>query len=550
MKKMRKFVSVLLTMVMALAVAVPSFAAGYTPAKTTTVYFNTGGIATYAASTITASKFNGYKLLNLETSLKCDEDHTHTSSCWNYAYTLNEKYQDADSNVNYLVDAAKTAGIKLDGATVTEDTLIEALSKLTTDGDKETLQKFAKAVYTNIKDLDADATLDLNEKDSLDIAQGYWLFVDTTTYTGTDSVKSLFILDTHGKEELEVTPKQDVPTVDKDVNKNSASIGETVKFTLTGTMDENLYAYEKYTYKFHDTMSKGLTLDKNSFVVKLDGKTLTEGTDYTITYKADDATNACGKDGCKCSFVIAMTDLSARDDVTPDSKIVVTYNATVNEDAEIGNPGNPNDIYVEYTNDYYTGDTGKTKEDRVIVFTFELDVTKVDGKTDKALEGAEFILYREGTNGKEYLQVENKKVKDWVTDKADASTLKSDEDGKFEIKGLGEGTYYLEETKAPEGYNLLKNPIKLVIDAEYDRESGTDTDVIKLTGLTLAVNDGKAEDGTLSTGIVKTEVENNSGFELPSTGGIGTTIFYVAGGIMVVGAAVLLVTKKRMKTED
>lgn len=550
MKKMKRFVSVLLTMVMTLAMAVPSFAAGYTPAKTTTVYFNTGGMATYAASAIAASNFNGYKLLKLETSLKCDEDHAHTSNCWNYAYTLNDKYQDAENDVNYLVDAAKTAGIKLDGATVTEGTLIEALSKLTTDGDKETLQTFAKAVYTNIKGLDADAALDLNDKDSLDIAQGYWLFVDTTTYTGTDSAKSLFILDTHGKEELEVTPKQSVPTVDKEVKKPSYSIGDTVEFTLTGTMDEYLYAYEDYTYKFHDTLSDGLTLDQSSFVVKLDGKQLEKDTDYTITYKAEGATNACGESGCKCSFVIAMTDLSARDDVTTNSKIVVTYKATLNENAEIGTPGNPNKVYLEYTNDYYTGATGNTKEDVVKVFTFELDVTKVDGKDNEPLKGAEFILYREGKNGNEYLQVENKKVKDWVTTKGDASTLTSDEDGKFVIKGLEEGTYYLEETKAPEGYNLLKNPIKLVIDADYERETGTDHDVIELTELTLAVNDGDPEDGTLSSGIVATDVENNSGFELPSTGGIGTTIFYVAGGIMVVGAAVLLVTKRRMKTED
>ena len=128
------------------------------------------------------------------------------------------------------------------------------------------------------------------------------------------------------------------------------------------------------------------------------------------------------------------------------------------------------------------------------------------------------------------------------------TTLTSGADGKFVIAGLDAGSYYLRETKAPAGYNLLKNDISVTITATLDKSENNPA----LTELKLSVKDDKTgaeateSNGSVDTGIVATNVVNNSGTELPSTGGMGTTIFYVLGSILVIGAVVLLITKKRM----
>ncbi|MGN0133497.1 MAG: isopeptide-forming domain-containing fimbrial protein [Anaerotignum sp.] len=528
MKGMKKLVSLVLALAMVLAMAVPSFAAGFRPAKTTTVYFNSG-ISLFANGQ-SASQYDGYKLLNLTTSLKCAEDHTHKSTCYNYAYTINDTYADI------MVDAANAV---LGGNSVTEDNLIKAIQDMEED---TTLLKFANEVYKAIQaeDLPAD---EAGIENSADIDQGYWMFVDTTNYESTDYTRSLLILDTHGQEELVVTPKQDLPVVDKEVEDVDYNIGDTVEFTLRGTVDKYLEYYDSYTYIFHDTISDGLDLDTDSFVVYLDDVEL-DPSEYTINYACD----------CGCSFAVEINDLQGLDDVTENSIIKVEYTATLNEDAVIGDPGNPNDVYLEYSNNPYNeSSTGKTEKDVVVVFTYELDVTKVDkNDADVTLEGAEFVLYRKNGGTKEYVQLDSDdKVNGWGN-KDDATTLTSDEDGFFKIIGLDSGIYYLEETKAPDGYNLLKDPIELVITAKY-LDDGTENkgivtnDLIELDELT-ATADG--DDVTTRNGKVVMDVENGSGVELPSTGGIGTRIFYAAGGILVVGAVVLLVTKKRMKMED
>lgn len=182
---------------------------------------------------------------------------------------------------------------------------------------------------------------------------------------------------------------------------------------------------------------------------------------------------------------------------------------------------------------------------KVVVFTYELDTTKVDGTdTTKVLKDAEFKLYRKNSsNTNEYVKVEDGKVKGWTTNADEASVLKSGNDGKFVVKGLDDGTYYLKETKAPSEYNLLASDIKLEIKATTTNGqnwNGTDE---ALTAIEIKVNDGNTTSGT--NGTVSTTVENNKGSVLPSTGGIGTTIFYVIGGILMVGAGVILVSRRR-----
>ena len=168
-------------------------------------------------------------------------------------------------------------------------------------------------------------------------------------------------------------------------------------------------------------------------------------------------------------------------------------------------------------------------------YTWQVDVFKYtkNGEKEVALKDAEFILYRETSEGKEYAVVANGKLTGWTKNEGDATKLVTPANGKFSIAGLDAGTYYLKETKAPAGYNLLKDPIKVVITASIDETTHAGT-------ATITYNE-------TYTGEVK--VENNTGTELPSTGGMGTTIFYVLGGVLMAGAFVLLVVRKRMRTE-
>ncbi|MCF2653346.1 SpaA isopeptide-forming pilin-related protein, partial [Anaeromassilibacillus senegalensis] len=193
--------------------------------------------------------------------------------------------------------------------------------------------------------------------------------------------------------------------------------------------------------------------------------------------------------------------------------------------------------------------TGNTPEDKVIVFTYELDTTKVDGQNNtEKLEGAEFKLHN--ADNKWAIVNNDGKVTGWADTEEGGSTLTSDANGLFKVIGLDDGTYYLKETKAPTGYNLLSSEITVVITATTTNGQ-TWTDGQASSALTnLAVTaDGTAGTGNAGTGIAGITVANNKGSTLPETGSVGTTIFYIAGGVLAVAAAILLVTKKRMSKQ-
>ncbi|MCD7854297.1 MAG: isopeptide-forming domain-containing fimbrial protein [Clostridiales bacterium] len=351
--------------------------------------------------------------------------------------------------------------------------------------------------------------------------------------------------------DVEVNAKAVYPTVTKTVNQSSYYEGETVTFTLTGTVPDTS-AYDKYEYIFNDTMSPGLTYNTGSITVKVDDSDV-DDTEYSVstgTY-TESGSEYNGGTTIKVSF----------EDVSKYSgkSIVVTYTATLNENAVVGNDGNPNKVYLEYSNNPNTsggGEKGKTPEKEVVVFTFEVDVTKVDGTDNtKTLEGAKFVLMN-STQTMYAVKDSDGKIS-WVSDSTQASTFESDANGEFSIVGLGEGTYYLKETVAPDGYNLLSDLIKIEIEAEYEDASGTDTDdpneAVKVTTLsatvTVGTGTGTTASGDADEGTVDVTVENKSGAVLPSTGGMGTKIFYTLGGILVIGAGVLLIVKRRMRND-
>lgn len=365
---------------------------------------------------------------------------------------------------------------------------------------------------------------------------------ETVTYSGLDlgyylvdsSMGTLCALTTTNPT-VEINEKNTAPTVEKKVgssaknvnsDKNTASIGDTVYFKTTITAQQGAQ-----NYVLHDKMTEGLTFDKNSVIVSLHNKA--KNTDKTLgtdTYNVE-TTNLEDTDP-KCTFHINFTQPLC-DSLGADDTITVTYSAVLNGKAEIGNVDkNTNETWLKY------GDSQSTQHKLTTTKTFEMKVFKFykdknDSNTEKGLAGATFKLTKgsEDANNITFVKTSNKTATNdvyRVAKKGEAgtvTTITSPDSGKFKIQGLGAGTYYLTETKQPDGYNKLSSPVKVVIN---------DTGEIFVNSSTTA-----------NTGDVK--VENKSGTVLPSTGGAGTTMIYLIGGALVLGSGVVLVTKRRVK---
>ena len=333
--------------------------------------------------------------------------------------------------------------------------------------------------------------------------------------------------------DINVTAKMDVPEIVKKIQDTNDTTGETtgwqdsadydigddIPYQITATLADNVSEYDTYMVKITDTMSKGLTYNQDA-VVTIDGEE-TDG--FTITAETNEAGETV--------LIITCDDVKALG-ATNDSVIVVEYTAELNEDAIIGSEGNPNTVYMEYSNnpnseqEGASEDTGKTPTDTVIAFTYKVVVDKVD-EDENPLEGAMFTLekYVLGGNGEgEWIAVGEAEVTDGVT---------------FTFEGLDDGNYRLTETTTPDGYNTI-DPIEFTVTAKHAEEADTPT----LTELS-----GDPFTGTVETGALTMMVVNNSGTILPGTGGMGTTLFYIIGGILLLGAVVVLVSKKRVDAE-
>lgn len=409
---------------------------------------------------------------------------------------------------------------------------------------------------------------------------GYYLVQDASdSPSGTgetnSGAKTRFILKVAGGN-VNVTAKSSAPSVIKKVKEDDKTvtgavtvgaytanaqyndaadycIGENVPFELISTMPSTYDDYTSYFYQFTDTLASNFTLNTDSIAVKVvnaDGETSLTATDYTVSSQDES-----GK------FTITINDTKKITAITKDSTIVVDYNATLNNTAEIGLPGQENKVDLTYSNNpNYTGDgastpegdKGKTPEDKVIVFTYELDVTKYLGNEETkadAEDGTKAGFKLGNADGSKWATVDgNLRITGWVDDVADATEVTTDAEGIFKFIGLDDGTYTLRETTTPTGYNTMAD-LTLTIGATTANNqvwSGTASDA--LSAIELTMNSTNTA-GDVNKGTVNGSITNQKGSSLPSTGGIGTTMFYVGGGVLVAGAGVLLITKKRAKKD-
>lgn len=385
---------------------------------------------------------------------------------------------------------------------------------------------------------------------------GYYLIVDTTYFKPGDSYvayNSFMLTVTQANWNVDVTPKVEKPSVKKEVYDNQDgtsneagfgssadhAINEEFKFKLTATLPaSNVHVYDyydKYTVIFNDTLSEGITFDRLDTVEITNGTTsqVIDSNKYTLYEKQPYLT--LGIDDVKT----CASGLNLNDGAT----ITVTYTAHLNDKAFVNTTSgssteNKNSVQLQYSNNPKDSEAylGLTPESEVRVYTYQLNNTKYrdDDTTGNELAGAGFRLYSdEACTPEQEVKLYKKDnfyypIKD-ATDKAqDAVEMFSDEHGQFNVKGLDAGTYYLRETKTPDGYSACADK-KIVISATHTEYN------VALSG-----------ESNLNNKIINKKA---GGITLPSTGGIGTTLFYVVGGGLMVAAIVLLVTKKRMENK-
>ena len=433
------------------------------------------------------------------------------------------------SNIKWGKNSNSREGANV-GSKVSEDVLNQ-LAAVAGKSDEDKLAVIEQ--YANLSENGMDT---VSASKPIQVAAGYYLFKDTTTGISGNTYIAEVVGNVLIKAKNSHVPGFEKKLKDKnDTTDNDFGgwqdvadhdIGDKIPFKLEGTVPADYDAeYTSYYFAFHDEEEAGLTFNKDSVEVYVDDTKITAG--FEVETSPTD----------RCSFEVVFSDLKAIKDVHAGSKIRVEYTATLNENAVIGGNGNLNKAQLEYSNNPRDKDSrGKTVWDNVVVFTYQVVVNKYAnsvGENNK-LPGAEFTL--------------SKKLKDGTT--KDIAVVKSEEGKQFIFKGLDDGVYTLTEIVTPEGYNTI-DPITFTVTATHVTEWNGEG----VRGNLITAFTGNAAPGEITftsdkgTGALTTNVINKSGTVLPSTGGMGTTVFYVVGGGLMAVAVVLLVTKKRMENK-
>ena len=518
-KTIQKLMAVLLAAAMVCAMAIPAFA---TDGDATAAAASTGEGKITINNVITGQTYTIYRILDLEY-------HADTNS---YRYTANEAWR--------TFVRSQTGDLKLD-----ENTGAVTWINSNPKNNDTAIQKFANSAGTYAKDHSVQAVKSITAKGKEghhgnadnstsitfeNLPLGWYLVVSDLVDVHNGALCSIDTTDPT----VEIKEKNSNSTLDKSIlegdqllSVNNAGIGDVVNFQLDIVVKDG----QPKGYVVHDKMSEGLTFNSGSVSVFLLRHSDDEASGYLET-----GYTLVTNPGDGCTFEVKFDDGT----LEPNDAVTISYTATVNNKAVIAGSGNTNEAYLQYNNNK------TTVKHTTTTYVWGMGVRKYtdlgSGKEDTPLADAEFQLYKMDGETKKYAKFAETgtntsiyKLTGWDADASNAAKVKTPASGNIQFEGLDAGTYYLEETKAPTGYNKLTAPITVVISSTLPTTGGTASYTVTADGATTT-------DYTV-------RVENKAGTELPSTGGIGTTLFYVIGGGLMVAAIVLLVTKKRMENK-
>lgn len=502
MKSIKRIIALLLTAVMTMTMSVTAFAAS--PNCSLTV--NVKGGQDLKGQTI-----NLYKLFDVTTS--------QSGETKNYAYTVNNTYKEKLATTLSIADTSKNEEfVKKVGAL--KDTK-GAVQKFANDFTAATLTSNLEATATSNKITESKTAFEFNK-----LKPGYYLVY----VTGGKEIQSSLVTVEEGKTNT-INLKTEAPSITKRAEQDTVSIGQVVKYTVTGSVPDTT-GYEQYVYKIQDTLSKGL-----DFVNDKNGTATSEGkVNVTVAFKEAGVTaggttpTTATLDTTNKTMSLDLSVWVRANQTNKGKEFTVTYYAKVNKEAVVTEK---NSATLEYGNN--PGDTTTTKPSEVKTPTYALDINKTKAGTDARLAGAKFKLYKDSTNSEaNVVKVEGTNGNYVVDPTSDNTVFESvasidDKNYNLHVNGLAAGTYYLVETEAPAGFNKLTDPIKVNI-----AKSATGD----VNDWTLSKNDDKEDDKII-------DVENSTGSILPSTGGMGTIAFTVVAALLVLGVAVSFIRDRK-----
>ena len=509
MKRIKKLAAAMLTAIMMMTMTVTAYAAGNC---TLTVNVKSGeGVPT---QTLKDQTINLYKLFDVTTST--------SGETTNYAYTVNDTYKDT------LAEALGIAN------TSTNDQFVKAVSGLKTET-KDDVQKFANDFTAEALKKSLTATTNsgklgnVNSYEFTGLDAGYYLVY----VTGGKEIQSSLV--TVDKDANTVNLKTEAPSITKTADNDTVSIGQVVKYTVTGSIPDTT-GYEQYVYKIHDTLSTGLDFVKNATGDALDNASevnvTVKFTDGSVTAAGTAPTTATLSGEGNRTMKLDLSEWVRDNQANKGKKFTVTYYAKVNANAVVTEK---NKATLEYGNN--PGDTTTTTPSEAKTPTYPLDILKKKSGTDEKLAGAKFSLYKtkdDADKGQNAITVSGNKGNYVVDSTSSVTEFESVNDiaGKgcnLRVNGLAEGTYYLVETKAPDGFNKLTAPVVIKITKSSDAD---------VNNWTISKDNANEEDKII-------DIENSTGSLLPSTGGAGVIVFAGVAILLVFGVVVSFIRDKR-----